>query len=284
MAWIAELKNTLSLPPFLLALIAWIDFEERKQPRDYWTAFAWFVAAMLCKISMAPFAFLILLSRGGNEGRIGWADVKGAAPFLAVAVVLAAATIYAGVVYTTDDLPTPGGPGGLLAKVALAGSSMAFYLGIFLWPVDLLPSYAKWAVDPPALMLFVPWLVLAGVAIWAWTMRRTWGRHVLLGLGFFLLFLFPFLGLHWVSYMDFTWVMNHFLYIPGIGLIALAVAGLEKGAGLCAGERAARDPHPGGPRHGAAGFRRATGSVALPGPGDVMDLCGAARPDVFRRT
>jgi len=227
-AWIAELKNTLSLPPFLLAMMAWIDFEERKQPCDYWIAFAWFVVAMLCKISMAPFAFVILLYAWWKRGRVGWADVKGAAPFLVVAVVLAAVTIYAGEVYVSKEFPATGMPGGVLSKIALGGSSVAFYLGIFLWPVNLLPAYAKWTISPPAPLLFVPWLLLAGLVIWAWTMRRTWGRHVLLGLGFFLLFLAPFLGWHWVSYMDFTWVMNHFLYIPGIGLIALVVAGLEK--------------------------------------------------------
>ena len=33
-AWISELKNTLSLPPFLLAMCAWIDYEERGRKQD----------------------------------------------------------------------------------------------------------------------------------------------------------------------------------------------------------------------------------------------------------
>jgi len=227
-AWIAELKNALSLPPFLLAMCAWIDYDERRTPRGYAIALAWFVVAMLCKILMAPFAFVLLLYAWWKRGRVGWADMTAAVPFLVVAVVLAALTIHAGQVYTKDVMPGAAMPEGFLAKLALGGSSLAVYLGIFLWPVGLLPAYAKWSINPPAPVQFLPWLVLLALVIWAWTARRTWGRHVLLGLGFFLLFLAPFLGLRWVSYMDFTWVMNHFLYIPGIGLIGLAIAGLEK--------------------------------------------------------
>src|SRR5271170_4808966 len=37
-AWIAELKNTLSLPPLLLAMCAYIDYEERGKKRDYFLA------------------------------------------------------------------------------------------------------------------------------------------------------------------------------------------------------------------------------------------------------
>ncbi|HUB67248.1 MAG TPA: tetratricopeptide repeat protein, partial [Candidatus Methylacidiphilales bacterium] len=37
----------------------------------------------------------------------------------------------------------------------------------------------------------------------------------------------PFIGFHEISFMRFSWVMDHFLYIPIIGLIGLAVAALE---------------------------------------------------------
>jgi tetratricopeptide (TPR) repeat protein len=240
-AWISELKNALSLPPFLLAMCAWIDYEERQRPRDYAIALAWFVVAMLGKITMAPFAFVMLLYAWWKRGRVGWAEVKAALPFLAVAVVLSALTIKGGETYLTTVIPNSqappsGAPEGLAARIALSGSSLAFYLRIFLWPVGLLPAYSKWVIDPPAPLLFLPWLVLAAVVIWAWTRRHSWGRHVLLGLGFFRLFLAPFLGLSRVSYMQFTWVMNHFLYLPSIGLIGLAVAGLEKAMTLVAKE------------------------------------------------
>jgi len=75
---------------------------------------------------------------------------------------------------------------------------------------------------------FLPWPVIAGVLYFFWTKRTGWGRHALLGLGFFLILLAPFIGLNAGSYMNYTWVMDHFLYIPIIGLIGLAVAGWEQ--------------------------------------------------------
>jgi hypothetical protein len=46
-AWISELKNTLSLPFFLLSMGFWIDYQDRGQRRDYLLALGLFLAAML---------------------------------------------------------------------------------------------------------------------------------------------------------------------------------------------------------------------------------------------
>jgi tetratricopeptide (TPR) repeat protein len=94
--------------------------------------------------------------------------------------------------------------------------------------VNLIPIYPRWEVDPPSLPQFLPWPILGGMVYWFWRERRGWGRHALLGLGFFVLNLMPFLGFKTVSFMSFTWVMDHFLYLPILGLIGLAVAGLEQ--------------------------------------------------------
>jgi hypothetical protein len=91
----------------------------------------------------------------------------------------------------------------------------------------MIPIYPKWPVDPRSLLSFLPWPVLAGVLFWFWRRRRSWGRHALLGFGFFLINLLPFIGFNSVTYMTFTWVMDHFLYLPMIGLIGLAVAAFE---------------------------------------------------------
>jgi tetratricopeptide (TPR) repeat protein len=64
--------------------------------------------------------------------------------------------------------------------------------------------------------------------IWLWSRRQSWGRPVLLGLGFFLINLAPFVGFNFVTYMEFTWVMDHLLYLPMIGLLGLLVAAIEK--------------------------------------------------------
>jgi Flp pilus assembly protein TadD len=228
-AWIVELKNTLSLPPFLLAMCAWIDYEEGRRSRDYLLALGFFLVAMLCKISMVPFPVVILLYAWWKRGRIGWSDLRASAPFFVISLALIEIALGAGRSYgqsvqlgTTGILPL----GGLLSRIALAGLSITVYFSNCFLPVKLLPIYPVWTVDPPSLLQFLPWPVLAGVIGWLWWKRESWGRHALLGLGFFLLNVAPFVAFGLAFHPRDTWVMNHFLYIPMIGLIGVVVAGI----------------------------------------------------------
>ncbi len=226
-AWIAELKNTLSLPPFLLAMGAWIDFEERGKARDFGLALGLFVVAMLCKPTMVMFPVVMLLYAWWKRGWVGWNEVKSIAPFFGVSLGLGLLTVWLqqhNAVGQTDTAL-----GGVFSRVACAGLSFSFYFSQCFLPLLTMPIYPKWAVDPPAWWQFLPWPVFGGAVYWLWTKRRTWGRDALLGLGFFLFFLMPFLGLNAISYMDLTWVMDHFLYLPIIGLIGLTVAAAEQG-------------------------------------------------------
>jgi tetratricopeptide (TPR) repeat protein len=225
-AWIAELKNTLSLPPFLLAMCAWIDYEERGKAKDYWLALGLFLVAMLCKPTMVMFPVMILLYAWWKRKGIGWNDVTAGAPFFVVSLALGLVTLWFLRHNTTayDVIPM----GSSFSRLACAGLALSFYFSKCFLPVGLLPIYPRWVVDPPTLAQFLPWPILAAVIYGLWTKRQSWGRHCLLGLGFFLIFLAPFLGFNAASYMAFTWVFDHVLYIPIIGLIGLAIAGLER--------------------------------------------------------
>jgi tetratricopeptide (TPR) repeat protein len=229
-AWISELKNTLSLTPFLLSMCALIDYEDRGERKDYYLALGLFLVAMLCKASMAPFPIVILLYVWWKRGRIGWSDLRDSLPFFAISLVLGALTILVGHWYQQRYMIPPDVAviGGIFSRLALSGVNYSTYLAKCFWPVRLLPAYPKWTIDPHSLLQFLPWLILCVVIGLAWWKRTSWGRHVLLGLGFFLLNLAPFVGFIPTSYMKNTWVMDHFLYIPIIGIIALVVAGMEQ--------------------------------------------------------
>jgi hypothetical protein len=229
-AWISELKNTLSLPPFLVAMTALVRFDETRRDRDYALSIIAFTLAMLVKITMAPFPFVILLYAWWKRGRIDTRDLRAAAPFLAVALTLAALTVYA---YTTFGYISPDHPivpaiGGPLARIALAGLATSFYFLHLFWPWPLLPMYPEWTVNPPPWFAILPWIAWLTLLAWLWQRRATFGRHVLLGLGFFLLMIAPFSGIATQSYMYFAWVMDHFLYIAMIGPIGLVVAGIDQ--------------------------------------------------------
>jgi len=220
-AWMAELKNTLSLPPFLLAMCAWIDYDRREKLEDYFLALFLFLIAMLCKSTMVMFPVVILLYAWWKRGRIGWSDLKKSVAFFAVSLVVTLAVLLF-LHHGLDESSIP--LGGFFSRMACAGLSMAFYFSKSVLPVDLSPVYPQWKINPPELWQFIPWLVLGGAIYYLWTKRAQWERHVLFGLGFFFINLIPFVGLHTISFMRVTWVMDHFLYLPIIGLLGLVVA------------------------------------------------------------
>ena len=224
-AWMAELKNTLSLPPFLLAMIFWIDFDEGRRVRDYVLSLIFFVVAMLCKTTMVTFPVVILLYAWWKRGNVGWKDLRSSLPFFAVSLFLGLTTYFV----LNSHVIAQGSVhlGGPMTRFARVGLAIAFYFSKCLLPIRLVPIYPQWNLDSPTLAQFLPWPILAGVLYFLWTRRRSWGRHALLGIGFFLILLLPFSGFIAGAYMRFTWVMDHLLYIPIIGLIGLAVAGLE---------------------------------------------------------
>jgi Flp pilus assembly protein TadD len=228
-AWMVELKNTLSLPPFLLAMCFWIDYENSKSGRDYALALGFFVVAMFCKISMAPFPLVILLYAWWKRRRVGLGDVVASVPFLIVSVVLIETAKYAAATYgqaisggIDDTLPIDG----ISTRFALIGLAGAFYVSHILLPITLLPVYPMWDVNPPSALQFLPWLVFAGVLTVLWWRRKAWGRHVALGLGFSLIMLAPVLAFGFAFHPRDSWVMDHFLYIPVIGIIGLVTAAL----------------------------------------------------------
>ena len=226
-AWMSELKNTLSLPPFLLAACCYLDFDARRRWLDYLAAFALFVVAMLCKPAMVMFPFVILAHAWWRRRRIALGDVAAAAPFLAISFVLGFITL----VYMHDAIRVLALPlGGLFARAGLAGFALAFYLTKCVLPIDLMPIYPRWPAEPTLLAL-LPWLAFAGAFVWLETRRGNWARDVIFGLCFFALNLLPFAGFLPATFMKDSWVADRLLYLPIVGLIPLAVAGIER---LCA--------------------------------------------------
>jgi tetratricopeptide (TPR) repeat protein len=225
-AWMAELKNTLSLPPLLLAMIFYLDYEERRKTSDYLLAMGLFLMALLCKITVVMFPVVILLYAWWKRSRIGWSDLKTSAPFFVLSLAVGLITILGGVWDRIFNHLAPGDvpDGGFAARLVLAGQEIAFYFSKSVLPVELLPVYPKWAVDPSSPIHYLPWLVLGGVVWWLWTKRQSWGKHALLGLGFFLINLMPCPGFIPAPNMGYAWTMDHFLYLPIIGLIGLVVA------------------------------------------------------------
>lgn len=220
-AWVSELKNTFSLPFFLVAGCFIVRFEDTKRRIFYWAALLFFLAAMLAKSSAVMFPVVMLLYVWWRRERIGWRDMWRSVPFFLVSLILGLVTLYFQHSRAIGNEPIP--IGGLDSRLAIAGMAIFFYLSKILWPALLLPIYPQWTANPPDFSQFLAWPVLAGALGVFWIRRKTWGRDALMGVGFYLITLLPVLGFVAMSYMRVGWVADHFLYIPMIGIVALGV-------------------------------------------------------------
>lgn len=233
-AWVSELKNTFSLPFFLAAGCFFVRFEDTGRRVFYWAALGFFLAAMLAKSSVVMFPVVMLLYIWWRRDRIAWRDLWNAAPFFLVSLLLGLVTLHFQHSRAIGNEPIP--IGGFDSRFAIAGMAIFFYLSKILWPALLLPIYPQWDANPPEFSQFLAWPVLAGVLGVFWIRRKTWGRHALMGVGFYLITLLPVLGFVAMSYMRVSWVADHFLYIPMIGIVALVV-GVGVRASDLAGEK-----------------------------------------------
>jgi len=241
--WVSEIKNTVSLPPFLLAAICFAKYDEaansgapgtaRRASAHHVLAVVWFLVAMLAKTSMVMFPVVLLLHAWWRRGRIGFRDLAASAPFFFVSLILGLVTIHFqhGRAIGAEKIPVADlfSLTGFLSRMAVSGMAILFYFWKSVWPFHLLPIYPRWEVDPPQPWQLLPWPILGVAAWWLWTRRGTaeaptWERHALMALGFFVLMLLPILGFITISYMRITWVADHFLYLPMIGPIAWASA------------------------------------------------------------
>ena len=225
-AWIAELKNTLSLPLLLLAALAWLDYDEAGRERDLVRSIIFFAAAMLAKTSVVMFPVVLLFHGAWRHGRLGRRTLLGSLPFFAVSAGLGFVTVaFEGRQHPAVLALMPAY--GAVSRLAGAGGAIGFYLLKALVPTGLSPVYAEWPLATPSPEWFLPWLALVVVSGLIWARWASWGRPAALGLGFFLLNLAPVLGFVPMAYHHIAWVADHFVYLPLLGLAGLAAAAAD---------------------------------------------------------
>jgi tetratricopeptide (TPR) repeat protein len=236
----SELKNTLAQFFALLSLVAYVAWSDTggrgsnaapvgstKRPAQalYVASLLFFIAAMLSKTSVVMLPFVLLIYYWWKHGRLERASIKATLPFFAASLVLGLITVWFQSYRGIGDEYVPAG--GVATRVARAGLALGYYLYECVVPVNLMPMNPRWQVDPPTLAQFLPWPALAALLAALWMKRATWGRHILLGLGFFLLNLVPVLGFVPMAYLWITWTADHFVYLSLLGIVGLAAAGAD---------------------------------------------------------
>jgi Flp pilus assembly protein TadD len=226
-AWITEQKNTLSLVFYLAAALIYLRFDETRRLRTYFAALVWFVASMWCKTVTATLPAALLVVFWWKRGRLDWRrDILPLLPFLAAGAAAGMLSSWVEKTYLVArgaefDLPMTG-------RVLVAGRAVWFYVGKLVWPFDLNFVYPRWTVDPAVWWqwLFPLGVLAAAAALWVWRHRS---RAPLAAFLFFIGSLFPVLGFVNLYGALYSWVWDHWQYLPDLGPIALAAAGLTAG-------------------------------------------------------
>ena len=240
-AWITERKNVLSTVLFFSSLFAYGQFTgfwEPEKPgadrgreawRKYWLALFLFLAALLAKGTTFSLPPLLLLLCWWKRGRLRWReDILAVVPFFVLAIGL-------GLFNSWIEKHHLGAQGSAWAftfaeRCLIAGRALWFYAGKLLWPANLSFIYPRWIIDTHAL---AQWLFpVSAVAALAglWLARKRLGRGPAVAVYFFAGSLAPLLGFMNIYFMRYSFVCDHWSYLPSLGLIALAAAVVVRAA------------------------------------------------------
>jgi protein O-mannosyl-transferase len=233
-AWISQLKNTLSLFFFLVSILCYLKAKEKsKQPvKDsadsrgatylFWTSLLAFVLAMLSKGSVAILPLVLLLIVWWQGRRFTWPDFQRILPYFYVAGFLTLVNIW----FRTH------GSGEIIRSVTFsqrllgAGQAIWFYLAKALLPINLVFIYPQWEFRTSDLLQWLPLLATIAVTAVLWRLRSgAWGRPSFFAWSFYCAALLPVLGFVDIYYMKYSLIADQYQYIAIIGVMALVAAG-----------------------------------------------------------
>jgi tetratricopeptide (TPR) repeat protein len=223
-AWISELKNTLSGVFLFVALLFYLRFDRSRNRSAYVLALVAFFLGLMCKTVIAPLPAVVLVLFWWKRGRLLWKqDVLPLIPFFFLGI--SAGLFTAWVERTFIGAQGEAFNYGLIERCLIAGRAFWFYLTKLFWPENLIFVYPRWRIDasiwwqylfPLAALLFFAALLL-------------WNRRSRAPLAAFLIFagmLFPVSGFFNVYPFIFSFVADHFQYLAAIAVITLIAAGL----------------------------------------------------------
>jgi tetratricopeptide (TPR) repeat protein len=224
-AWISELKNTLSGAFYLGSALAYLGFDRNRSGGNYALALGLFVLGLMSKTVIATLPAALLVVFWWQRGKLSWKqDVLPLIPFFVAGI---GAGLFTAWVERKYIIGAEGSEFNfsIIERFLIAGRAIWFYLGKLFWPANLIFVYPRWQVSQTVWWQYLyPGAALLLLGALCWQQRR-W-RGPLAGLLFFGGTLFPALGFFNVYPFRFSLVADHFQYLAGIGPIVLVAAGI----------------------------------------------------------
>jgi tetratricopeptide (TPR) repeat protein len=221
-AWISELKNTLSGVFFLGAVLTYLKFDETRTRSSFAMAMGLFLGALLTKTTTVVWPIGMIAILWWKRSVLSWKrDVLPLVPFTALA-------LFIGWVALGIEREAVGNAMGelhfsLAQRVVIAGHACWFYLGKLLWPAGLCPIYPRWQIDPLESIDYLYPIGILALLVVLWTQRKR-SRAPLAAFLFFVGALSPILGIFSFSYLRYSFVADHFQYLASLGVITLVAA------------------------------------------------------------
>ncbi len=225
-AWISELKNTLSGLFYLGAILAYLQFDQDRKRWRYACALALFLLALLTKTVTATLPAALLVIFWWQRGRLSLRrDVMPLVPWFVL-------SLSAGLLTAWVERTLVGAQGALyqftwIERILIAGRVIWFYLGKLVWPANLIFIYPRWQIRQSDgwLYLFPLGAVIMLACLW---FLRSRTRAPLAAMLFFCGTLFPALDFFNVYPFRYSLVADHFQYLASISVVALFSAGLVR--------------------------------------------------------
>ena len=225
-AWMTQLKNTLSGVLYLSSVLAYLGFDRTRKKGLYALALGLFVMGLLSKTAVVTLPAAMLVIFWWKRGRLSWKqDALPLVPFFLAGVMAGLVTVW----LERNLYGAEGGelPVSMLERCLVAGHSICFHLGKLFWPSNLVFVYPWWRISRAAWQQYLypaaVLMLLAGL----WRLRHR-SRAPLAALLLFVGTLFPTLGFFNVSTFRYSYVNDHHQYLASLGLIALAAAGITR--------------------------------------------------------
>jgi protein O-mannosyl-transferase len=233
-AWMTELKNTLSGALVLGAAWAYLRFaglgvyETRTPAGKGWRygllALALFQLSMFAKTAVSFLPLTLLLLAWWKRGRFAWRWMWPLPVMLGIAAGMGLLTLHVEHIHGAagDDFRM-----GLLERVLVSGRSFWFYLGKLFFPYPLTFIYERWQIDAGAWWQYAYPAAMAGLlgGLWWWRGRAgkgPWAAMMHFYVATSLLVLIQVLYM-----MRFTFVSDHWQYFGCMSVMALAAAGMD---------------------------------------------------------
>jgi tetratricopeptide (TPR) repeat protein len=229
-AWVAQLKNVLSLFLALVAVWLYLQAESTGNRALVVLAVGVFALSTLAKGMAVTLPLVLLALAWWQRGRIVRRDVWDVLPFLIVGLMMACVEVAMQKEGQPWEIPRTDTP---LARLAGAGWCVGFYFYKLIWPLNLCFVYPRWTIDGGRLLSFAPDVSLLAAMAGAWWQRQRWGRGLFMVIVCYVALLLPVLGLINIYFMRYSLVADHWQYaatiVPAAGAGALLAAQARRG-------------------------------------------------------